>query len=293
MNAIWPLAAWGVLATGVLMMVMWSVSLLLRDASIVDRVWGLTFVVQAWVYVAVTRPTSFLPWLMVALVSIWGLRLSVHIHLRNRGQDEDYRYARMREEHGDRFWWYSLFSVFLLQGAISLVVAAPVLMVIARQEPVNGLGLVAAGVAVWLLGFVFEALGDWQLARFKASPENRGKLLTTGLWSLTRHPNYFGDATLWWGYFLIAASVQDGWISAFGPLLMSVLIRFVSGVSMMEKDQIAKRPNYAEYIRSTPAFFPRVWPSASSGCRKRRPCWCKSSSPRLRSMCEFRRRSPW
>lgn len=166
----------------------------------------------------------------------------------------------MRQAHGARFWWYSLFSVFLLQGLIAWIVAAPLLFVMARPDPVHGPALVAAGVVLWTIGFVFEALGDWQLARFKRDPANRGKLLTTGLWSLTRHPNYFGDAAMWWGLYLVAAAVPGGWASFFGPLLMSVLIRYVSGVAMLEKDQIEKRAEYAHYIRSTPAFFPRLWP---------------------------------
>lgn len=257
---LFPLAWYGLGAVLALMLAVWALSLRLRDASIVDRYWGLGFVLLVWVYALASESRGALETLLVALVSVWGIRLSLHIHLRNRGHDEDYRYARMREQHGARFWWYSLFSVFLLQGLIAWVVAAPLLFVMAHPDPVHGLVLVAAGVVLWTIGFVFEALGDWQLARFKRDPANRGKLLTTGLWSLTRHPNYFGDATMWWGLYLLAAAVPGGWASFFGPLLMSVLIRYVSGVAMLEKDQIEKRPEYAHYIRSTPAFFPRLWP---------------------------------
>lgn len=260
MHELWRIAPWGAVAVAALMLVCWAISLRSRDASIVDRVWGLSFVVQVWVYALVIEHRGALPWLLVGLVSIWGVRLSLHIHLRNRGHGEDYRYARMRAEHGERFWWYSLLSVFAVQGVISFVVAAPLLWVMAFQLPLNGSYLVLAGVALWLLGFGFEAVGDWQLSRFKSDPANRGRLLTGGLWALTRHPNYFGDALLWWGYYLIAVSVPGGWVSAFGPLVMTVLIRFVSGVAMLDRDQIARRPAYADYIRSTPAFVPRLWP---------------------------------
>lgn len=254
------LACYGLAAVLALMLAVWALSLRLRDASIVDRFWGLGFVLMAWVYALASEARGALTVPVLVLVSVWGLRLSAHIHLRNRGHGEDYRYVRMRARHGARFWWVSLFSVFLLQGLIAWVVAAPLLFVLARPQPVHGLALVGAGVVLWAVGFVFEALGDWQLARFKRDPANRGKLLTGGLWSLTRHPNYFGDAALWWGYYLLAAAVPGGWVSFFGPLLMSVLIRYVSGVAMLEKDQIEKRPQYAEYIRTTPAFVPRLWP---------------------------------
>jgi steroid 5-alpha reductase family enzyme len=253
-----PLAGAGAAALLPAMVGVWLLSLRLRDASIVDRVWGLCFVVQAWTYALVSGTQAPLPWLVVLLVTVWGVRLSAHIHLRNRGHAEDYRYARMREEHGGRFWWYSLFSVFLLQGVISLLVGAPLLWTIAGAQPVNGMAWVVAGVLLWLAGFFFEAVGDWQLTRFKADPDNRGKLLTTGLWSLTRHPNYFGDAALWWGFYLIAVSVDGGWMSVFGPAIMSFFIRFVSGVAMLEKDQIKKYPEYADYIRTTPTFMPSL-----------------------------------
>lgn len=259
------LSLYGLFGVVVMMSALWLLSLRLRDVSIVDRVWGLAFVVLVWTYYVVSNASGLLPTLTAVLVTIWGVRLSVHIHIRNRGHAEDYRYARMREEHGRRFWWYSFFSVFLLQAVIAWIVAAPLLWIMARQEPTNGMLFVWLGAAVWLLGFVFEAVGDWQLARFKSDPSNKGKLLTDGLWSLTRHPNYFGDATLWWGYFVIALSVSSGWQSVFGPALMTLLIRYVSGVSMLEKDQVLKYPEYAEYIRRTPAMVPWPWTPSVRG----------------------------
>ncbi len=261
MTALLPLAAYGALGVITMMTAMWALSLRTKDVSLVDRVWGLSFVVQVWIYATVADASGLLAILTLALVSMWGLRLSIHIHRRNQGHGEDYRYARMREEHGDRFWWYSYFSVFLLQALIAWIVAAPLLWIMSRQEPVNGQLFVWLGASLWVVGFIFEAVGDWQLVRFKSNPANKGKLLTTGLWALTRHPNYFGDATVWWGYFVLAMAVDGGWQSFFGPLLMTFLIRYVSGVSMLEKDQVKKYPAYADYIRNTPAMIPRLWPS--------------------------------
>ncbi len=259
MSELLLLGSYGAVAVIAMMSILWIVSVAIQDASIVDRVWGLGFVLQAWVYAIASGATGFLPILTLCLVSVWGLRLSLHIHLRNRGHSEDYRYQRMRSEHGGRFWWYSYFSVFLLQAIIAWIVAAPLLWIMAKQQPVNGMPIVLIGAAVWAIGFVFEAVGDWQLRRFKSNPDNKGKLLTKGLWRLTRHPNYFGDATVWWGYFVMALAVDSGWQSAFGPLLMTLLIRYVSGVSMLEKDQIKKYPEFADYIRNTPAMIPRLW----------------------------------
>ena len=261
MSEYFPLAFYGLGATLAMMFALWLASLRLRDASIVDRFWGIAFVLQAWVWLVASGNRGWLAIVLAVMVSLWGLRLSWHIHSRNRGHGEDGRYASMREEHGERFWWYSLFSVFVLQALIAWVVAAPLLAVMANPQPENGIVWVVAGVAVWALGFFFEAVSDWQLARFKGDPSNEGQLLTSGLWSLSRHPNYFGDACLWWGYWLVAVSVPGGWQSFFGPLLMTLLIRYVSGVTLLEKEQVRKHPEYADYIRETPAFIP--WPVGS------------------------------
>jgi len=251
------LAGHGLAAVLAMMTLLWAASVRARDASLVDRFWGIGFVVLAWVYALAAGVSEPFPKLVVVLVSVWGLRLSAHITVRNRGHGEDRRYARMRAAHGRHFWWRSLFSVFLLQGVIAWLVAAPLAFVMANPVPVNGTGWVVAGVALWTLGLAFEAGGDWQLARFKRDPANRGKLLTTGLWSLTRHPNYFGDAMVWWGFGTLALAVESGWMSLPGPLLMTLLIRYVSGVAMLERDRIRNDPQYADYIRRTPAFVPR------------------------------------
>jgi len=254
----------GMVSVIVFMVCLWVISLYRRDASIVDRFWGMSFVVLAATWF-VQSPVSARSVLVFGLVTIWGGRLSWHIHTRNRGHGEDYRYRSMREHHGPKkFWWYSLFSVFLLQGFLAWIISAPLLFAI--SSPTGDLGpLDFAGVAIWAVGFLFEAVGDAQLKAFKSKPENKGQLLTTGLWSLTRHPNYFGDAALWWGYYFFALSAPWGVFTFIGPLIMTYFIINISGAKLLESDLIKKKPGYADYIRSTPRFFPRLLPRSWFG----------------------------
>ena len=242
------------------MTLLWVVSLALRDSSIVDSFWGVGFVAVAVAVAGASPagPASLAPraYLIGGLVAVWGLRLSHYIFWRNRGKGEDYRYRKWREEAGPSWWWRSYFKVFLLQGIILWLVAAPVVAALAAQEarPLGWLDV--AGVAVWLTGFCFEAVGDWQLSRFKADPANKGKLFTGGVWRYTRHPNYFGDAAVWWGHYLVAAA-SGAWWTAFSPALMTFLLVRVSGVSMLEAALRDSKPGYREYIETTSAFIPR------------------------------------
>ena len=181
--------------------VLWVVSVRLRDASIVDIFWGTGFAVVSWVLLLGAEAPTTRAWILTLLTSVWGLRLSLYIGIRNRGKGEDPRYTAMRDGWGPRFWWVSLFTVFLLQGALILLISLPHHLAIPATAP-RGVGpMDVLGAALWTAGFLFEAIGDRQLARFKADPANAGKVLDTGLWRYTRHPNYFGDAVLWWGYF--------------------------------------------------------------------------------------------
>ena len=241
----------------VCMIGLWIWSLLLRNASIVDVFWGIGFALVAasgfcWGH-ASTAPRSLL---ISAMVILWGLRLGGHLLLRNAGHGEDPRYVAMRRHWGARFWWVSFFTVFALQGAILWFVSLPVQVVQAAPGGPLG-GLDAVGVAVWLVGLVFETVGDFQLARFKADPANAGRVLDTGLWRYTRHPNYFGDAMVWWGLFLLSASAPWGWATVGSPVIMTYLLRRVSGVPMLEKGMAERRPGYADYVRRTSPFFPR------------------------------------
>ena len=238
-----------------LMILLWLVSLALKNSSIVDIFWGIGFVITGWVYFSLT-PDGFpvRKLLIMALTSIWGLRLALYILWRNAGKGEDYRYQAWRKESGDQWWWRSFFKVFLLQGILMAIISIPLLSAQYIAGPGYLTGLDYAGVIAWVVGFFFEATGDLQLAGFKAKTENKGKVMDRGVWSLTRHPNYFGEAAQWWGYFLIAISA-GGWWTVYSPLLMTLLLLKVSGVALLEKT-LASRPGYEKYIKTTSAFIP-------------------------------------
>jgi len=242
------------IAVAVLMVGTWALSVRLANASIVDIVWGLAFVVVAHTARAVGDPNGRID-LITALVTIWGFRLSGYLLWRNWGAGEDKRYLAMRRRFGDKFWWFSLIQTFALQGVLVMIVSLPVQLTAASDDvslgPVAWLGLV-----VWLVGFGFETVGDAQLARFKADPANEGRVMDTGLWRYTRHPNYFGDFTVWWGLFLVSLAA-GGWWGVIGPIVMSVFLLRVSGVAMLEKTIGKRRPGYADYVARTSAFFPR------------------------------------
>jgi steroid 5-alpha reductase family enzyme len=222
--------------------------------DIADVAWGLGFILSALVSLAAAGEYSPRGLLITGLVTIWGIRLAAHIHSRNRGKGEDPRYRKWREEWGRWFVLRSFLQVFMLQGVLLVLVAAPVVFVNASPAaPFNALD--ALGVLVFLVGFVFEAAGDLQLARFLRDPANRGKLMTEGLWRYSRHPNYFGEVTLWWGIWLIAAAIPGGWKTVIGPLAITFLILKVSGVPMLE-ERYEGRADFQEYKRRTSAFFP-------------------------------------
>lgn len=237
-----------------LMAATWAASLPLRNASIVDSVWGPGFALVALLGAGVGGGDPLRRWAMAGLVTLWGVRLSWHITRRNRGKGEDPRYARWRAEGGAGWPLRSLFTVFLLQGAILLVVALPLLTGATAGPGVRWLEVVGGGV--WLVGFLLEAVADRQLARFRAEPGNRGRVLDTGLWRYSRHPNYFGDALLWWGLWLVGGAATGAWWTAVGPLLMTLLLRHVSGVTLLERGMEERRPGYAEYLRRTSPFVP-------------------------------------
>lgn len=238
-----------------LMTVLWIISLALKNSSIVDIFWGFGFVIACWVYFWLT-PDGFLPRkiLIAVLTTIWGLRLTFHIFRRNWGKAEDFRYQKWRGEHGSRWWWRSYLQVFLLQGLLMWVISAPLLAAQYRPLPDHLTVFDFIGGVVWMVGFFFESVGDYQLSRFIADPENRGKIMNRGVWRYTRHPNYFGDSAQWWGYYLIAASA-GGWWTIFSPIIMTLFLLRVSGVALLEKT-MSTRPGYQEYMQSTSAFIP-------------------------------------
>ena len=242
------------IAVFVLMSSVWLISLAVRDASIVDIVWGINFVVIAWVvYLAGEGSGAML--LAALLVSAWGLRLSIHIGRRNIGHGEDRRYQAMRARQPETFWIASYPRVFLLQGALALIISVP-LQSLGAQNP-DSIGIVSfVGLAVFLVGLGFEGIGDAQLSAFKKDPSSKGQVMDRGLWKYTRHPNYFGDATVWSGLWLVAVGSGGAWWTVIGPVVMTFFLLNVSGVKLLESDMAKRRPGYTDYVKKTSAFFP-------------------------------------
>jgi steroid 5-alpha reductase family enzyme len=236
----------------------WVLSVFLKNASIVDIFWGLGFVLVNGFCFYATPGFSLLKIITVVLVTLWGLRLSAYIFFRNLGKPEDYRYQEFRRNYGEkRYWWFSFFQVFLLQGTLVWLISAPLLAINYYSVEKTIWPIAVLGILVWLVGFTFEAGGDWQLARFKANSTNKGKLLTSGFWKYTRHPNYFGDAAVWWGFAIL--SVASGcYLPVLSSVLMTWLIVKVSGVSMLERTMINSKPGFEDYAKSTSPFIPWI-----------------------------------
>lgn len=250
------LNAWAACAVlvAVYMTAWFALALARKDNSIADIAWGLGFVLVA-AFTFFRRGSLFLPLLVTALVAAWGARLALHILVRNRKRGEDPRYAAWREKWGRSFVWRSYLQVFLLQGFFLLLIASPVILVnVDRSSPYAG-RFWLAGLLVWVLGYLFEAVGDAQLARFKRDPANKGRIMDRGLWAYTRHPNYFGESTMWFGIWLIALEVPHGWITVVSPVLITFLLVKVSGIPLLEK-RYAGNAAFQAYARRTSAFVP-------------------------------------
>ena len=233
---------------------LWLLSLRLRNVSIVDIFWGSGFVGVAWLSLLMTesaRPQSVL---LTTLVTLWGLRLAVYLGWRNWDKEEDYRYREMRQKHGPRFSWISFITVFALQGLIMWIVSLPIQVAMVRPPDLLLMSLL--GSCVWLAGILFESIGDWQLATFKANAVNKGQVMNRGLWRYTRHPNYFGDFLVWWGLYLVAAEPSSWWWTIVSPLLMSFLLIRVSGVKLLESALVDRLAGYRQYVAVTSPFFP-------------------------------------
>lgn len=239
------------------MAILWVISIILKNASIVDPFWAAAFVIGGWYAFSQTPggdPTRKV--LLMILVTTWGLRLSLYLLWRNWGQGEDFRYRAFRQRYGpDRYWWISFFQTFMLQGFLAWIISAPLLGAQIQGGQLNFLDY--AALVVWGIGFIFEAGSDFQLARFRADPANEGKLLTSGFWRYSRHPNYFGDAACWWGYGLLSLAAGS-YLPALGALLMTAVIIRVSGVTLLEKTLAKRKPGYEAYARRTSSFIP--WP---------------------------------
>lgn len=234
------------------MLLLWLISLKVNDASIVDMFWGAGFVLIAWTTYFVS-PQSTRASILAVLTTLWGLRLSTHLVIRNLGKGEDRRYTAMRDKHGPRFWWVSLITVFALQGIVMLVVSLPVQIGQLESKPIGPVAIL--GMMTWAIGFSFESIADYQLTRFRASRTEPSMVLDSGLWRYSRHPNYFGNALIWWGLFLIGASWSTGW-TVVSPIVMTFLLCKVSGVPLLEKDLARRSAAYQDYIERTSSFVP-------------------------------------
>jgi steroid 5-alpha reductase family enzyme len=238
-----------------LMSVLWIVSVLLTNASIVDPFWGLSFVIIVWFYFARTPGGDAIrKSLLVVLVTLWGLRLALYLLWRNWGHGEDFRYQAFRRKYGtDRYWWISFVQTFMLQGVLVWIISSTLFGAQVRGGGLNILDYL--GIVIWIVGIIFEAGSDFQLAQFKGDPANQGKLLQTGFRRYTRHPNYFGDAACWWGFGLMSIAAGS-YLAALGAVVMTVLIIRVSGVALLEKSLNRDKPGYDAFARRTSAFIP-------------------------------------
>lgn len=229
------------------------ISIIKKRNDIADIAWGLGYILLC-VFYFFFQEHSIRTLVLYGLVLIWGFRLSLHIYLRNRGKTEDFRYLAWRKAWGKWFYLRSFLQVYLLQGFFLLLVISGITLVSAEVQPsLNYLDLI--GILVWLIGFYFEAMGDYQLAKFIKNPSNKGKVMKSGLWKYTRHPNYFGEATMWWGIFIISLSIPGSWIFIISPLTITYLLLFVSGVPLLEK-RYADDSEFQEYAKKTNKFFP-------------------------------------
>ena len=240
----------------IMMSLLWIASIVLHNVSIVDLFWGAGFVLAAGFYFLATGEVTTRKIILLSLVSIWGLRLSSYLAWRNIGKGEDFRYQEFRKKYGEkRYWWISFFQTFLLQGVLMWLISAPLLGAQFHGQE-KGIGIIDfLGIAIWFLGFIFEAGGDFQLARFRSDPKNKGRVLETGFWKYTRHPNYFGDSAVWWGFGILCLATGS-WLPVLGSVLMTLLIIKVSGVALLEKSLTVTKPEYREYVEKTSSFFP-------------------------------------
>ena len=249
-------------AVTVMMVIGWTISLVKRNVTVVDTLWGIGFVLIAWITFGLSDGYAYRKALLAVLVTIWGVRLSLYLNWRNHGKAEDPRYQAWRKNHGDKFWWVSLFNVFLIQAVFMWAIALAYQYGMMAPRPEVLTWLDGIGLLAWIIGFLFESIGDWQLARFKLRPENNGKVMDRGLWAYTRHPNYFGEALIWWGISLIVLSTPGSLWTLISPILITVVLLKMTGVALTERTILETRPAYRDYIKRTSTFFP--WPPKRS-----------------------------
>jgi steroid 5-alpha reductase family enzyme len=252
----------GLLGVLLAMTLLWLVSVRIKDVSIVDPFWGLGFVLITLVYYITGGLRTGRSYLAIVLITIWAVRLSYHLFIRNRQEGEDPRYRAMREHHGKRFLWISLFTVFLLQGILLWIISMPLLGSVISDLPLGYWDLM--GSLIFFTGLTVESISDKQLARFRENPSNTGLVLDTGFWRYSRHPNYFGETILWWGIYLIAVGGEAYW-TVVGPALLTFLLLRISGVTLLEKGLNKSRPDYHKYVETTSPFI--LWPPKNKDSR--------------------------
>jgi len=248
--------SWNLAAVAVMMFGGWIVSLAIRNVTIVDSLWGLGFILIAVLTGFMSDGYWVRNLLIVCLVSLWGLRLSIYLTWRNWGKGEDPRYGGWREKSGNRFWFVSLFKVFILQALFMWVISLPLQIGLMAATPDTQTRLDIVGVGVWMIGFAFETVGDWQLTRFKADSKNSGTVMDRGLWNYSRHPNYFGEFLVWWGFFLLALPTPFGGWTVVSPLIVTAVLLKMTGIPLTESNLVKTRPGYQEYVKRTNAFIP-------------------------------------
>jgi steroid 5-alpha reductase family enzyme len=240
----------------ILVTLLWIWSVFIKNVSIVDIFWGVGFVVVNTFYVFMSGELNARKIVILTLVCIWGFRLAIYLAIRNIGKGEDFRYQEFRQNYGPkRYWWFSYFQTFLLQGVLIMIISLPLLGINYNNSNGNLQILDYLGIIIWIIGFTFETVGDFQLSNFKRDSKNKGKILHTGLWKYTRHPNYFGDSAVWWAYGIFSIAAGSYW-QAIGAVIMTLLILKISGVSLLEKTLKDTKPQYKEYIQKTSSFIP-------------------------------------
>ena len=235
------------------------VSAIRKRNDVADIAWGLGFVFAAAIAWVTNSKPGPLAGVSLALTTLWGVRLATHIYLRNQGKKEDFRYAQWRKDWGAWFYLRSFLQVFLLQGVLLFTVVLAVVLTVGLPHTLSVSAWALAGIITWLFGFYFETIGDWQLSKFIANKRNKGKIMDQGLWQYTRHPNYFGEVTQWWGLWLVLCATDLSssvkLLGLISPMTITTLILFVSGVPLLEK-RYAKDPAYQKYAQHTNKFFP-------------------------------------
>lgn len=234
--------------------VMYFVGLMRKDNSVLDISWGIGFVLVSVMTLFASGSLSLPKILLTSLIILWGTRLAIYISIRNYGKGEDYRYKKFRERWGEKTWLYSIFYIFVTQALVLWFMAFPILLVNKSRLDTLSFSMIL-GVLVWIVGFFFETVGDYQLLQFKKNLSNKNKIMKEGLWQYTRHPNYFGEATMWWGIFIFSLSAPGSWIGIVSPALITLLLLRISGVTMTEK-KYENDLQYKIYKEETSAFIP-------------------------------------